>query len=152
MSATAEDLLSLLKAGTANGLTGEGPVWRLDGVDRGAEALRESFLATAARFPTVYVHYDGERPDEPTLQGTTSVVPNVWLLPAGASGKDLSSWLYMGNWQLYARREPLRELRDLCRTEDAGVSRFVRDSAVTFIIDSFHDDTHWTIGLQVESK
>lgn len=69
-------------------------------------------------------------------------------MPLGATGTDLSAWLYMGNWQLYSRREPLKELQDLCRASDEAVTSFVNEHGLLFIVDSFHDDGHWTIGLQ----
>jgi hypothetical protein len=152
MTSTAAELFSVLSSSAAKDLTGHGAVWRLDGINRGTEALRESLLSTAARLPDLHVHYDGGRPDETSLQSSVAVAPSVWLVPAGASGKDLASWLYMGNWQLYSRPEPLKELIDLCRTDDASVSKFLQDSGLSFIIDSFHDDTSWTIGLQPEPQ
>ncbi len=54
MKATVADLAALLRASSAPKLLGASQVWRLDGTDRQAESLRESFLALAARFPTVF--------------------------------------------------------------------------------------------------
>jgi hypothetical protein len=148
MTTTVAELAALLKASSAPKLKGVGQVWRLDGTDRRAEELRESFLALAARIPSVFVHCDGGQPEEPSLKAATQVARDVWCLPSAATAQDLSAWLYMGNWQLYARKEPLTELRDLCRADDAGVRLFVREAGVSFIVDSFHDNAHWTIGLE----
>lgn len=147
MMPTVAALLEVLKAAPLRGLSGGCNAWQLDGVDRETEGLRLRLLDTAARFPTVYVHYDAEHPNEPTLKNATHVSNGVWRVPVGASGEDLSSWLYLGNWQMYARAEPLETVRDLCRTDRAGLSRFVLEAEVAFVIDSFHDDTQWTIGL-----
>jgi hypothetical protein len=147
---TVADLRAVLEAASPRKLKASGDVWRLDGTDRGAEQLRIGLLSVASRFPSVYVHYDGDAPSEPSLRGTEQVAPDVWRLPTAATGTDLSAWLYMGNWQLYSRQEPLQELQDLCRASDEAVTAFVREHGLGFIIDSFHDDVHWTIGLQSE--
>jgi hypothetical protein len=147
---TIADLKAVLETSSARKLKNSGDVWRLDGNDRGAEQLRKNFLAVAARFPWVYVHYDGGTPDEPSLRGAEQVAPDVWRLPIAATATDLSAWLYMGNWQLYARLEPLEEVQDLCRASDDTVTSFIRGHGLAFIVDSFHDDVHWTIGLQGE--
>lgn len=149
--ATVADLIALLKTSAAPNLTGSGQVWRLDGNDRMAEDLRRYFLDIAARFPSVFVHYDGGQPDAPSLREAKQIAPDVWRLPVAATGQDLAAWLHMGNWQLYGRSAPLNELRDLCRTGDLGVLSFAREAGVTFIVDSFHDDAHWTICLVLEA-
>jgi hypothetical protein len=96
----------------------------------------------------VFVHYDGGTPSELSLRAAKKVAPDVWRIPNGATGTDLSAWLYMGNWQLYSRREPLEELQDLCRASDDAVSSFVHEQDLLFIFDSFHDDGHCTVGLR----
>ncbi len=145
---TVADLRSALQSASARKLTTCGNVWRLDGNDQGAEQLRLALLSAASRLPSVYVHYDGGAPSEPSLQGAEQVVPDVWRMPLGATGADLSAWLYMGNWQLYSRSEPLTELQDLCRASDEAVASLVNEHGLLFIVDSFPDDGHWTIGLR----
>ncbi len=142
------DLRAALESASARKLANSGNVWRLDGNDRGAEQLRQSLLSVASRFPSVHVHYDGGAPSERSLRGAKQVATDVWQVPLGATGSDLSAWLSMGNWQLYSRREPLNELQDLCRASDEAVAFFVNKHDLLFIVDSFHDNGHWTIGLQ----
>ena len=147
MSSPAARMFDVLESSAVRGLAGGGSVWRLDEISAGAEALRERLLDLAARSSSVFVHYDGGRPDEPSLSEAQTLSENLWRLPPLATGRDLASWLYMGNWQLYSRDKPLANLEDLCRADDAGVLRFLAESKVEFIIDSFHDDREWTIGL-----
>jgi len=140
-------MLDVLNSSTVRGLAGGGGVWRLDGTSAQVESLRERLLDLAARSSTVFVHYEGGKPDEPSLGEAQALSADLWRLPASATGRDLSSWLYMGNWHLYSREQPLAKVEDLCRADDAGVLNFVRASGVGFVIDSFHDDVQWTIGL-----
>jgi hypothetical protein len=140
-------MFDVLNSSTVRGLAGGGSVWRLDGTSAQVQSLREHLLDLAARSTSVFVHYDGGKPDEPSLEETQALRGDLWRLPASATGHDLASWLYMGNWQLYSRDEPLANLEDLCRADDEGVLRFLSESAVDFIVDSFHDDIEWTIGL-----
>jgi hypothetical protein len=144
------DLVALLSAGPVPGLRGSADVWRLDGLASKTEALRRALLSLAAGFPAVFVHYDGEQPREPSLASAQAVAPRVWRVPSGASGTDLSTWLYMGNWQLYARAAPLTRIPDLSRSDDAGVRRFVQEANVRFVIDSFHDDAQWIIAVRAD--
>jgi hypothetical protein len=141
------DLRAWLEASRAPGLRGAATVWRLDGKHQEADDLRVALLALVLRFPSVFLHYDGDPPEEPSLEASSRVAPNVWRLPPAASGRELGAWLSMGNWQLYARGEPLQVLPDLCRADDEAVRDFVRRSAVAFVIDSFHDNVEWTLGL-----
>jgi hypothetical protein len=59
----------------------------------------------------------------------------------------LLDWLYLGNWQLYVADAPIRAIPDLCRASDAEVVRFMADNDVTAVIDSFHDNLSWVVGL-----
>jgi hypothetical protein len=145
---TVADLRAVLEASSARKLRASGNVWRLGGNDHGAEELRSGLLSVASLFTSVYVHYDGGGPSEPSLRDAEQVAHDLWRLPMAATGPDLSAWLYMGNWQLYAREEPLQKLQDLCRASDGEVASFVAENDLLFIVDSFHDDAHWTIGLR----
>lgn len=77
MTTTVAELAALLKTASAPGLKGGGQVWRLDGTDRRAEALRQALLGIAAHFPSVFVHYDGGQPEQPTLKAAAQVAPGV---------------------------------------------------------------------------
>jgi hypothetical protein len=147
MNSTAFEILDVLNATQVRGLAGSGGVWRLNGIAAQYESIRERLLSIAARSSPLFVHYDGDKPDGPSLAETVALAENVWRLPALASGRDLNSWLYMGNWQLYSRETPLTKLEDLCRADADGVMRFVQSTGVRFVIDSFHDNIQWTIGL-----
>jgi hypothetical protein len=147
MSSARSVLLELLRSSRAR-KHNAGYVWRLDGQDRETLSLRRSLLSTAILTQRVFVHYDGDSPDGLTLAGTKEVEPQVWELAPQASADDLSRWLYMGNWQLYSKDEPLQVIPDLCRASDLRVAGFVDRAGIDFIIDSFHDDDHWTIGVR----
>lgn len=148
-TASATAMMRVLKASKASEVKGSSAVWRIQGNDHHADSLRTTLLGVAAGFHTVYVHYDDPPPIGTSLQGAKSVGPGIWMIPKHASSTDLAAWLYMGNWQMYASKAPLPALVDLARCDDAGVSGFVRDSGVSFIIDAFHDNTLWTIGLHL---
>src|SRR5687767_14936847 len=116
MSSPTAQMLEVLRSCGVRGLTGGDAVWRLDGTSHQVESLRERLLDLAARSATVFVHYDGGEPSEPSLSEVQALSADLWRLPASATGRDLSAWLYMGNWQLYSREEPLTRLEDLCRS------------------------------------
>jgi hypothetical protein len=94
-----------------------------------------------------FVHYD-EPPDNDSL--VTTLQPATlgqWRVRRGAAGSDLLQWLYMGNWQLYIADASVHSIPDLCRARTGQVRSFIKTSNVSLIIDSFHDDNHWTLGL-----
>ena len=128
-------------------ITGEGCAWQLDGNSPEVERCKEELLTAICRECSPYVHYDDERPNEGTLTQCSFVSPGIWRVPRGATGKELLSWLYMGNWQLYVADAVLPLLPDLCRASRTEVESFVRASGVSVVIDSFHDDTSWSVGL-----
>jgi hypothetical protein len=141
--ATNSVLTEVLNTHRGRHVVRHGAIWRLDGSSRQAEACKADVLAAVCRSARPFVHYE----DSPVglLEGAAEVVPGVWQLPLGASGPVVLEWLYMGNWQLYVRSEPLVEVPDLCRASDAEVEAFVRESGASVVIDSFHDDVSWVV-------
>ena len=56
--------------------------------------------------------------------------------------------LRSGNWLLYVAPQPLSDhIPDTFRTAATEIIDFMRAHSVALFIDSFHDDTEWTIGL-----
>ena len=52
----------------------------------------------------------------------------------------------MGNWQLYVADTRQEYIPELCRADSQKVNEFMRRGSVSLVIDSFHDDNHWTVG------
>lgn len=146
MSPTAAASAILFKSKSRR-ITGEGCVWELDGNSPEVERCKQELLTAICRECSPYVHYDDECPSTGTLSQSSFIRPGVWRVPRGATGNDLLSSLYMGNWQLYVAEEALPTLPDLCRASRSEIESFVRRSGVSLVIDSFHDNTSWSVGL-----
>ena len=146
MNPAAASLAVLVKY-KSQGINGNGSVWRLDGNRPEVGRCKDELLTTICQECSPFVHYDDEPPSGGSLASCRMISPGVWRIPLGATGKDLLSWLYMGNWQLYVADEVLTSLLDLCRSKQIEVEAFVQQSRVRLVIDSFHDDTSWSIGL-----
>jgi hypothetical protein len=123
-------------------------VWELKGSHSGVEQVRCDVLAQvfAARSRLVLA-YDEDAPDLPALAA------HVFADGAGAfelRGEPpvsaMRGWLSYGNWQLMSPRMP-PALQDLARARPESVTRFVDEHGLEFVIDSFHDDVFWIIGL-----
>jgi hypothetical protein len=142
---------SLLEAAEIRGVRStdeDGRVWELKGSHSDVEQLRFGVLqhVLAARLPLVLA-YDEEAPDLPPLAA------HVFADGGGAfeiRGEPpvgaLRAWLSYGNWQLMSPELPPK-LQDLARARPESVARFVDDHGLEFVIDSFHDDVVWIIGL-----
>jgi len=143
----AEVVSAILLNSRSRCITGEGCVWQLGGNSPDVVRCKEELLSAICLECSPYVHYAEEKPNEGTLTQCSVVGPGVWRVPRGAAGKDLLSWLYMGNWQLYVSEEVIPPLPDLCRASRNEIESFVRESGVSLVIDSFHDDTSWSVGL-----
>ncbi|MFM2448330.1 MAG: hypothetical protein RIS44_780 [Pseudomonadota bacterium] len=128
-------------------ITGEGFFWQLDGNSPEVQRCKEDLLPSICLESSPYVHYDEECPSDGILAQCSFVSPGIWRVPRGATGEELLSWLYMGNWQLYVAEEALPTLPDLCRAGLTEVASFIRESGVVLVIDSFHDDSSWTVGF-----
>ena len=146
MSPTAT-ALSILSKSKSRRITGEGCVWQLDGNSPEVERCKEELLTAICRECSPYVHYDEECPNDGTHMRYSIEGPGIWRVSRDTSGKELLSWLYMGNWQLYVAAAPLSKLVNLCRASHSEIESFVLESGVSLVIDSFHDETSWTIGL-----
>jgi hypothetical protein len=94
-----------------------------------------------------FVHYEDAPPNDGILGSSEFAGPGVWRVPRGASGVELLRWLYMGNWQFYLAEKPLKSIPDLCRAKSGEVRAFLRRTKVLLVIDSFHDDNYWTVGV-----
>jgi hypothetical protein len=129
------------------GLLGSDGVWQIQGNTSSIEQFKRQLLETICVDSAPFVHYEEGPPNRSSLRGTKSVSMGIWQVPSGATGADLMEWLYMGNWQLYLSTEPLDRIPDLCRSTAAQVRVFVQSTGIGLVIDSFHDDVSWTIGL-----
>jgi hypothetical protein len=136
-------LSELLEANRGRGVRG---VWRIEGSSERVERLKAQVLEAICRETQPFVHYEDPPVGLPGTVGATGCALGVWRLPLGASGGHLLSWLYLGNWQLYVRAQPLPSVPDLCRASDAEVQEFLAQSGTSVVIDSFHDDILWVVG------
>ena len=140
-------IVQILESGHRRGVRRHGAIWRIDGLSSQIETLKADLLEEICRDARPFVHYE-ESPSETTgLEGTVEAAPGIWRLPSRAPGAILLKWLYLGNWQLYVRTAPLPELPDLCRSKDSEVEAFLFKSGVTVVVDSFHDDVSWVVGV-----
>jgi hypothetical protein len=144
----ASTLLKILESHEGRGVQGNGAVWRIEGSSSRVEQCKRELLESICRDAQPFVHYEESPMGETGLEGSVEVAPGVWQLALGVSGPALLKWLYLGNWQLYVRAEPLREMSDLCRSTDIEVAAFVTQSEAKVVIDSFHDDVSWVLGVR----
>ena len=151
MTRLQDRISSLLRAADVRGVRStdeDGRVWELKSSYSAVEELRSQVLEhiVAARLRLVLA-YDEDAPDQPELAA------HVFADGAGAfeiRGQPpvsaLRDWLSYGNWQLMSPQLP-PALQDLARARPESVARFVDDHGLEFVIDSFHDDLEWIIGL-----
>jgi hypothetical protein len=138
----------VIEAHKGRGIHGNGRVWRIEGLSSRVGRCKTKLLDVICTSARPFVHYEEGPEDIPELNAVVSIEPHVWRLPVGAPGRGLLKWLYLGNWQLYVRDEPLAVLPDLCRSTSAEVEAFIARSGVTVVIDSFHDDMSWVVGVR----
>lgn len=124
-----------------------GCVWRIEGVSAVVEECKTQLLDAICARSQPLVRFDEPPAGIPELQDVLEVARNTWRLPARSRGSVLLSWLSAGNWQLYVADAPVPEIPDLCRSSDAEVERFIVDTQIALIIDSFYDDVSWVVGL-----
>lgn len=146
MTRAASMVSGLLCAPLPGGVSGRDGVWRLEGSSRDVEALKTRLLTAICSCASPVVHYDEPPVRSGSLQRVEKLAASVWRIPSNADGAELLSWLYLGNWQLYVGSRVLDKLPDLCRASPAEVGYFMVAAGVEVVIDSFHDDTCWTVG------
>jgi hypothetical protein len=152
METTAAKLAALLRSARASGARAKDDderVWELDGTDARVEEVRrqvlEQVLATAS---PVVIAYGEEAPQQPELAARVSEVGKGRFQLVGRPPLEaLQNWLDYGNWQLACPKLP-DSLEDLARATAQRVSQFVDENSLEFVIDSFHDDVYWVIGLR----
>jgi hypothetical protein len=67
------------------------------------------------------------------------------IRPQSASRPCFAGWTSAGFARPTAGMPPA--LQDLARARPESVTRFVDEHRLEFVIDSFHDDVFWIIGL-----
>jgi hypothetical protein len=144
----ASALLEILESHKGRGVQGYGAVWRIEGTSSRVEQCKVELLEAICSDARPFVHYEEPPMGEPGLEGSVEVAQGVWQLPLGAAGSVLLKWLYLGNWQLYVRAEPLPQIPDLCRSTNVEVETFVSQCGASALIDSFHDDVSWVLGVR----
>jgi hypothetical protein len=143
----ATSVSELLANPSLRGVTQDSGVWRIEGTSREIEGVKAALLQSICEHTSPLVHYEEAPPGDGILGSSEVARPGVWRVPRGASGVELMRWLYMGNWQLYLAEKPLESIPDLCRAKVGEVTAFLRRTKVPLVIDSFHDDNHWTVGV-----
>jgi hypothetical protein len=126
---------------------GTGAVWRLNGAGPAVEAARDRILnRLLSGGAGVLVRYD-ESPDDPALAPHVTGSPSEgFRVAAGAPVASLREWLSLGNWFLTHPPRPVPPV-DLARATAESVAAFVAAHDLLCVIDSFHDDTLWTVGF-----
>jgi hypothetical protein len=140
-------LVEVLEAHAGRGVVGADGVWHVRGNSSQVELFKVAVLEEVCRESRPFVHYEESPAGAPELAGTTES-HGVWQLPMGARGKAILKWLYLGNWQLYIRTEPLSYIPDLCRSTDSEIRAFLAQSGADCVIDSFHDDVSWVVAVR----
>lgn len=146
------ELVSILKRFEGARIRGNGGVWRIEGSSTAVEECKTLLLDAICSQSQPFVRYDEPPSEIPQLEGAAEVSVNTWRLPTRALGSVVLSWLYMGNWQLYVADAPVAAIPDLCRSSDVEVEQFVVDAGVSVVIDSFHDDVSWVVGLRGDAQ
>ena len=144
----ASSLTEILESHKGRRVQSNGAVWRIEGISSGVEQCKIELLDAICRHAQPFVHYNESPEGVSELDGSAEVAPDVWRPPLGAPGSALLGWLYLGNWQLYLRAEPLQQLPDLCRSTEAEVEAFLVQCGASVFIDSFHDDVSWVVGVR----
>lgn len=73
-----------------------------------------------------------------------------WRVPADGAleATDASRWLGLGNWTLYSAPTPAAgSPPDAARCGPAELLAWMRQQGVDVLIDSFHDDVSWVVGV-----
>jgi hypothetical protein len=155
----------MLRTSNLKGVWGEHLVWRIDGYSREIEELRNAILQEALSRTSGFVNYDDD-PDDGLgvhpirIRVDDSKKPRwlparmwnpyrivAWEIPRATPVDALRGWLYTGNWQFYVADHYHAWFPDLCRGSYEFVAGFTEAANIELVIDSFHDDIEWTIGL-----
>jgi hypothetical protein len=122
---------------------------RTQNVDRCKRRILETLLAVPE--PVFIAHPDDPEDDE---------VPGEWLSAADGTWRlprdldldhpNVKSWLHsLGNWVIYAAPQPATlpcpDTSTPCEPELIG---WMTESAVSVVVDSFHDDDSWVVALE----
>ena len=155
----------ILHAADMKGVWGENLVWRVDGISREIEELRDEILKEVLSRASGFVNYDDEPDDDLGVRPIRVRVDDsekpkwlparlwkpdrivAWEIPRGTPVDALREWLYTGNWQFYVANHYHAWFPDLCRGSYDFVAGFTEAADIELVIDSFHDDIEWTIGL-----
>jgi hypothetical protein len=94
-------------------------------------------------------------PDPPDAEGLTvtwrpTAQPGAWFLPTDLdfSNAALEHWLFaLGNWTVCSHALPLESIPAFFRAPVVDSLSWLDARKLDVIIDSFHDDTSWVIGL-----
>jgi len=141
-----ESLIPILRRHEGANVRGRGPVWRIDGDSADVRACKVEVLDEVCRHTHPFVRYD-EAPELGRTWIGVEVAPFTWRLHGPAPGAEVLDWLYMGNWQLYLAAGPIARIPDLIRAKDEDVEAFLTTNDVSLVIDSFHDDVSWVVGI-----
>lgn len=141
------ELVPLLRKLVEAGAKENGRVFRIDRCSKAIEEYKAQMLGVLCSRHRPFVHYDEPPEDFQELSAAIEVTPSTWRLPLKAPGVVVHAWLSMGNWLLYIAEAPVSSVPDLCRAKDAEVERFLIDHEASVVIDSFHDDVSWVVGI-----
>jgi hypothetical protein len=141
-----ESLIAILRRHEDSNVRGRGRVWRIDGGTPNVDACKVEVLDEICRHSHPFVRYE-EAPESGRAWMGVEIAPFTWRLHGPAPGDEVLKWLYMGNWQLYVAAGPIARIPDLIRAKDEDVETFLKENAVSLIIDSFHDDESWVVGI-----
>jgi hypothetical protein len=125
-------------------------VWELKGSSSKVEAVRDQLIgcAIASAEPVIVVYDEDEPITEELKDYIMRFAVSRFELRGAIPLEPLRRWLYLGNWQMLSSTAPT-VLIDVVRAKPDEVMRFVDENGLDFVIDSFHDDTFWAVGLNL---
>ena len=160
----ADHVVELLRSSNLKGVSGSDFAWWIDGTSGRIDELKTRILQVVLEQSPAFVNFDDppdaslgircalkvEKGPKPWWIRTTRWQPYrcvTWEAPKGTSAEGLRAWLYTGNWQFYVADSCRAEFPDLCRASSEFVAFFAEACELEIVIDSFHDDVTWAIGL-----
>ena len=130
-------------------------VWQLTTPRWGARArlhhaLRSQVLTAALTSAQPMFMTYSEDPNDELGVSWSRVDVNIWRMhPRTVSAELLSGFLHLGNWTIVAGSiSHLRETLAKIRGKPDQIAECLDDGDMDLIIDSYHDDNPWWIGVK----
>ena len=115
------------------------------------EASKRRFLRFILGTPArLFLDYSEDPVADGLADGWKRVSFHHWLVPASTDYRGLYTWLYLGNWVLYAARTPAGDdaIDAMSRGVPEAVQKAMASCGAVCVIHAFHDNDPWTISVR----